>query len=282
MSDDQQQHKRARGDVPSLDDEPTPEDAAVTRHNEPISLISANHTAINSVGTAVENLTQKVEALDVKVNKLEKRVDSVQGQNEEQSTTMDNLIKANGALMERMVALERKNDALERKLDVETAKREALETNGRQINLEISGIPKVDNEDCKALVGKVMTLVGSHSPLGLIDVAHRKMNGEMIVKFRAKEERNEFYERRFELQGKTSKDLGFTESKLLFINENLTVDRGQLLHDVRNYMKPLNVGKGKDDAFKIKTVRGIVKVMNKYRNYIAIHSMNELVVMHPN
>ena len=103
----------------------------------------------------------------------------------------------------------------------------------------------------------------------------------MIVKFRSKDERNELYDHRFQLQGKTSKDLGFSVSKLLFINENLTIDRGHLLHEVREHVKVINQGKGKDDAFRVKTVQGIIKVMNTSKNYIPINTFSDVERMHP-
>ena len=278
----QQQHKRTRGEVPSLDDDvPQQEDAAQRRHQELIDLIMGNNKAIGTVGEAVKTLTQKVEALDVKVIGLERRVNFVEGQYSDQRTVTDNIIKENSELKERMQVMERKQDKLEQKLDIEVSKREALETNGRLINLEISGIPKADDEDCKQLVGKVMALAGCETPLSAVDVAHRKFNGEMIVKFKSREDRNEVYDHRFNLKGKTSKNLGFSASNLLFINENLTIERGQLMHDVRAYMKDINEGKGKDDSFRIKTTKGIVKVMNKYRNYIPVNNMSVVERIHP-
>ena len=279
------QHKRARGDVPSLDDDgapcPTPEEVAKQRHDELIALISGNHQAIGNVGEAVKALTTKVESLDLKVNLLEKRVDGVSGLCEGQRAVTDGIIKQNSELNERLIALERQNIALEQKLITETNKREALETNGRLINLEFSGIPKMEDEDPKKLVASVMALAGCASTVSSIDVAHRKMNGEMMVKFKTREERDEVYDHRFALKGKTSKDLGFGVSKLLFINENLTIDRGQVLHEVRAYMKGVNEGKGKDDCYRVKTVKGIIKVMNTFRKYIAVNSIRDVERMHP-
>ena len=272
--------KRARGDVPSLDeDAKTPEQL---RHEELISLITGNRAEIQSVGTAVASLSTKVDSLDGKVNALEKRVNFVSGQYEAQKVTTEGLIKASSAQDDRVEALSRRNDALERKLEVEIAKREALEANGRKINMEIAGIPEEEGEDPKALVAKVMTLVGSTTPPEAIDVAHRKFNREMIVKFRTRHERDEVYDKRFALGGKTSLNLGFRTKKLLFFNENLSIEKGQLLHEVREYMKPINEGRNKETYFKIKTVNGFIKVMNAARKYMPINDMNELERMHPN
>ena len=55
-----------------------------------------------------------------------------------------------------------------------------------------------------------------------------------------------------------------------------------MLHEVREYMKPINEGKNKETYFKIKTVNGFIKVMNAARKYMPINDMNELERMHPN
>ena len=278
-------NKRSRGDVPSLEDDdaprPTPEEIATRRHEELIALISGNNTAISNVGEAVKNLSSKVEKLDIRVNAIEARVETVDGRYEGQKATTEGLLNENRDIRMRLETLERKNERLEVKLVAEIGKREALETNGRQINFEFSGIPKQENEDCKGLVAKVMALAGCVSTAASIDVAHRKMNGEMIVKFKSKDERNEVYDHRFQLQGKTSKNLGFSVSKLLFINENLTIDRGQLLHEVREHMNVLNEGKSKEEAHRVKTVRGIIKVMNNSKKYIPINTFSDVERMHP-
>ena len=275
----QGQNKRARGDVPSLeDDQKTPEQV---RHEELIALISGNRKEIQSVGAAVATLSQKVDGLDLKVNALEKRVDFVSGQYENQKAATDTMIKASSAIDARVIALEQKNEALSKKLDVEVAKRELLEANGRKINMEISGIPEEEDEDPKALVAKVMTLVGSVTPPEAIDVAHRKMNGEMIVKFRTRHERDEVYDCRFALAGKTSLNLGFRNKRYLYFNENLSIEKGQLMHDVRAYMKSINEGKSKETYYKIKTENGKIKVMNTFRKYIVIHGMDVLAGIHP-
>ena len=97
-------------------------------------------------------------------------MDFVSGQYDKQKVATDTLIKANSAVDARVSALAQENAALSKKLEVETAKRELLEANGRKINMEISGIPEEEDEDPKALVAKVMTLCGSVTPPEAIDI----------------------------------------------------------------------------------------------------------------
>ena len=70
-------------------------------------------------------------------------------------------------------------------MNSEIRKRDDLETHSRRINQEFGGIPKVEGEDCKQLVAKVMVAAGSENMLEVIDVAHRKIAGGIIARFRS-------------------------------------------------------------------------------------------------
>ena len=170
-------------------------------------------------------------------------------------------------------------DNLECGLEHEAEMRDALEANGRLINLEISGVPKLEGETrdkCKEHVAKVMALVGSENDKSAIDVAHRKAGGGLIVKFKFREQRDEVYSKRFNLQGKTSLDLGFElpdKGNDLYLNESLSFDRSKLMKGIRDKLKILNAGKSKETRIKAKTANGVVKVQSRSGDYVPIHSM---------
>ena len=104
-----------------------------------------------------------------------------------------------------------------------------------------------------------------------IDMAHRKMAGGIIVRFHSRTVRNDVYDKRFNLQGKTSLDLGlgFTKKNDLYLNESLTFDRSVLL-------KVYNKDLPKDDKLKVKTQQGYIKVRDKSGDYQKINKIEDV------
>ena len=111
-----------------------------------------------------------------------------------------------------------------------------MENSSRKLNLEITGIPVVADENCKKLVytlGKLIQVDDEH--LKNIDVAHRLTNSNgkipaIIVKFKSGTDRDKYFERRFSLKDKNIENLGHKKSQLtenqhhkIYINESLSV-----------------------------------------------------------
>ena len=140
-----------------------------------------------------------------------------------------NYEKAAKILENKIVELEK--SALDEKLS-----RNYMENNNRKINIEITGIPVVHGENCKDIARKIgeMMLV-EHKYLN-IDVAHRLLtNSEdkipaVIVKFKSREDRDKFFEKRSNLKGITIENIGYSKSfatekmyHKIYINESLSV-----------------------------------------------------------
>ena len=122
-----------------------------------------------------------------------------------------------------------------------------MENNSRKLNLEITGIPAVADENCKKLVytlDKLIQVDDEH--LKNIDVAHRltNSNGEIlaiIVKFKSRTDRDKYFERRFSLKDKNIETLGLKKSQLtenqhhkIYINESLSVFTKLLFRKTRD------------------------------------------------
>ena len=167
---------------------------------------------------------------------------------------------------------------MRRDLEVESAKRDQLENQDRKYNLEISGVPITKDEDPKELVAKVMEVAGAMHGEDAIDIAHRKAAGGIIALFHSRSVRDEVYDRRFNLQGKSSLDLGknFTVKNDLYINESLTFDRSVLMKQVRDRLKEHNKNLPKDDRRKCKTAQGIIKVTDETGTYQKIFTKKNL------
>lgn len=114
--------------------------------------------------------------------------------------------------------------------------------------LEISGIPKLTNDDPKQLVTELSALTGVVIQDGDISTAHRlpdtKNNkNRIIVKFVKRDKKDELYSKRRQLVGKSTKDLPSVfavdqESKSrIYINESLTSYRRKLLGKINQFKK---------------------------------------------
>ena len=123
-----------------------------------------------------------------------------------------------------------------------------------------------------------MEVAGAMHGEEAIDIAHRKAAGGFIVRFHSRSVRDEVYDRRFQLQGKSSLDLGkdFTVKNDLYINESLTFDRSVLMKQVRDRLKEYNKDLPKDDRRKCKTALGIIKVTDETKTYQKIFTMKNL------
>ena len=234
----------------------------------------------------VRRLDTRVEDLDKKIGGLEEGLSFAS--NEIAILKLENIdLKAeNVALTEKVDAIEDRLDILGTALDHESEMRDAMEANSRLINLEISGIPKSEGEtrsQCKEHVLKVLTLIGSENGASAVDVAHRKMSGGIIVKFRSRCQRDEVYLKRFNLVGKTSLDLGFnlpTKGNFIYINESLSFDRARLMKEIRDKLRVINNGRAKELRIKSKTSGGVILVQNKSGNFVRISSIRQFNILH--
>ena len=93
---------------------------------------------------------------------------------------------------------------LEKELKEERIKRNKLELN----EVEINGIPLKEHKSCKGIVLEIAELVDAKTIPSDVDVAHRLPAGGIIVAFNSRTARDDFYNNKFYLKGKTVKDLG--------------------------------------------------------------------------
>ena len=235
----------------------------------------------------VKRMDTRVAAMDQKISSLEESVTFANLEIDDLKSENQKLKEVNAALIVRMDAMDERMNSLESALEHESKMRDALEANSRKINLELSGIPKSENEtpaDCKSHVGKVLTLMGSENGVECVDVAHRKRAGGIIIKFKTRDQRNEVFLKRFNLVGKTSLDLGFklpSKGNPIYVNESLTFDRSSLMKDIRDRLKIINEGKSKDDRVKAKTSSGVIKVQDRSGDFVPISKFSQFNYLYP-
>lgn len=129
-----------------------------------------------------------------------------------------------------------------------------LQQYSRRDCLEITGIPKLPNEQPNNLISEVGALVGVEINSDDISIAHRlpdSKNGKdrIIVKFLRRGKKDDIYKIRKKLTKKTIKDLPSVtamieetdiQSKRIFINESLTPYRRKLLGMINTFKKENN------------------------------------------
>ena len=112
--------------------------------------------------------------------------------------------------------------------------------------IEINNVPQKDNENLKNIITAIataMNLVDFNYNTD-VDVAHRLQSqlpiSPIIVLFKNRTKRNEYYDKRKLLKGIKAKDLSelnFTEDQSIFINESLTIFNRILFKKVREACK---------------------------------------------
>ena len=223
------------------------------------------------------DIGRRVTSIDTKFDTLERKVDFISEQYENQKTVCDNLLNQNTELKLENQSIRADISAIRHDLQVEIGKRDNLENQDRKYNLEFSGVPKKEDENPKQLVNKIMKAVGVNESIDTIDIAHRKMAGGIIARFKTRTVRDEVYGKRFALVGKSSRSLGFTEDFQLYINESLTFDRSQLMKFVRDEVKTFNLNLPKERKLKVKTLHGVIKVKEPDGFYKSIVHKDDLL-----
>lgn len=122
---------------------------------------------------------------------------------------------------------------------------EGLKQYLRRDLLELHGIPQNLEENTDDLVQHVAELAEINLDVSDISISHRLpakrgKTAAIIVKFTRRKVRDNIYNNRYKLRGKTTSDLGFTQSNRIYINESFTAKSKQLFYEVKTYQKSHN------------------------------------------
>ena len=184
--------------------------------------ISITLTQMNVTLKNVEHRLTSVEKNLTKLEILEGRVIEIESsQNMMNSTTnkSTDIDKENKRIDKENKLLLSKINSLEKKLEEERHKRISLEPYGRREMLEISGIQEQEGEDCIEIAPHICKTAKANIPIHKIEIAHRIMNGSIIVKFRDRPSRDLLFKDKLQLKNVTSEELGYEgPPKAIYIN----------------------------------------------------------------
>jgi chromosome segregation ATPase len=135
-----------------------------------------------------------------KLNQIDQKFDNLQVKVSELETGLNFLSVKQDEHLQQQVALKADNDALRKRLSSLE-----LKLNGVENAIQGEVIKRDENENVQrkqSPVAAVLKFMGAEDAAKSIDDAHRKMNRQMIVRFKDRESRNNVYDKRFMLTDK--------------------------------------------------------------------------------
>ena len=201
--------------------------------------------------------------------------------------SQEKIEEENGKLTKRVEILEQALKEVRIQQKEEAKLRDDVDFNNRKYNLEMSGIPSAEKEDPAlplTYAKKMMELVGATSSPDSLDIAHRKFNGGIIMRFTTRSARDEVFDKRFNLKGISSVHFGFAQpakGNPIFVNESLSHDRSILMQQIRIKLKLINQERAKEDRFKMHSANGRVRVMDQQREWRTVSSLMDFERLHP-
>ena len=220
------------------------------------TLNKMNNTLINVEIrlTNVEKGLAKVEELEGRVVEVEESQTFISGKYEEIYNKINNIDKEKKRLDKENNILMNKITTLESKLEEERRKRISLEQYGRREMVEISGIPESEGENCINIAHHICETANTNIPISKIEIAHRIMNGSIIVKFTDRPARDLLFKNKTLLKDTTSHDLGYEgPSSAVYINESLAFDTRNLLREVKKKCREIGYK-------RVITDNGVIKI----------------------
>ena len=198
-------------------------------------------TQVSETKGNIETITERLKGIEASQEFLASRYDEViEGlkQAKKQISSAENKIK------DQKEAVRNNKDSID---DLHTQLDE-LQQYSRRECLEISGIPKLENDQPVTLLKEMANNIGVTIADSDISVAHRlpdtkTTKNRMIVKFVQRDKKEELYSKRSKLRAfncdrlPTVQAAGVRCKDRVFINESLTPYRKQLLRRINDYKK---------------------------------------------
>ena len=160
----------------------------------------------------------------------------------------DKLIEVNTLQKEEISNLKSQAAALKTQEIKDSIKVDELEQYGRRQNLEIVGVPEKEDENTNAIVLEVAKMLDVDIMSSHISTSHRLPKKKassrnnsgfspIIVRFTSRDIRNQIYANRKKARFVDLKNFSVSDTKNIFVNENLTPTRKQLFWKTKQEVK---------------------------------------------
>ena len=158
------------------------------------------------------------------------------------------MIEVNTLQKEEISNLKSQAAALKTQEIKDSIKVDELEQYGRRQNLEIVGVPEKEDENTNAIVLEVAKMLDVDIMSSHISTSHRlpkktainrnnSGSSPIIVRFTSRDIRNQIYANRKKARFVDLKNFSVSDTKNIFVNENLTPTRKQLFWKTKQEVK---------------------------------------------
>lgn len=203
----------------------------------------------NEIAVQTQAIKEELSDLKERMKSIEKAQEFLSSKYDSVSQVLQSIKKQLASTEKSVIKQQDEMLKLQTKVSEVDAIVDELQQYSRRDCLEISGIPRLPNDEPNKIIMELGDIIGVQMSESDISVAHRlpdskKTKDRTIVKFTRRQKKDEFYSRRSRLIGKQSTDLPSveisprgTKPSRVFINESLTSLRKILLGKINAFKK---------------------------------------------
>ena len=209
---------------------------------------NVNQLVAQAIAVWKKEYQLEIEKFRAEVREIKESQAFICNQYESLKAEYDKLIKVNTLQKEAIFNL--KSQAAAQKIQEikDSIKVDELEQYGRRQNLEIVGVPEKEDENTNAIVLEVAKMLDVNIMSSHISTSHRlpkkkassrnnSCSSPIIVRFTSRDIRNQIYANRKKARFVDLKNFSVSDTKNIFVNENLTPTRKQLFWKTKQEVK---------------------------------------------
>ena len=211
--------------------------------NDNVNQLVAQALAVWKKEYQLEIETLRAEVIEVKESQA-----FICNQYDSLKAEYDKLIEVNTLQKEEISNIKSQAAALKTQEIKDSIKVDELEQYGRRQNLEIVGVPEKEDENTNAIVLEVAKMLDVDIMSSHISTSHRlpkkkassrnnSGSSPIIVRFTSRDIRNQIYANRKKARFVDLKNFSVSDTKNIFVNENLTPTRKQLFWKTKQEVK---------------------------------------------
>ena len=209
---------------------------------------NVNQLVAQAIAVWKKEYQLEIETLRAEVREIKESQAFIYNQYDSLKAEYDKLIEVNTLQKEEISNLKSQAAALKTQEIKDSIKVDELEQYGRRQNLEIVGVPEKEDENTNAIVLEVAKMLDVDIMSSHISTSHRlpkkkassrnnSGSSPIIVRFTSRDIRNQIYANRKKARFVDLKNFSVSDTKNIFVNENLTPTRKQLFWKTKQEVK---------------------------------------------
>ena len=209
---------------------------------------NVNQLVAQAIAVWKKEYQLEIETLRAEVIEIKESQAFICNQYDSLKAEYDKLIEVNTLQKEEISNLKSQAAALKTQEIKDSIKVDELEQYGRRQNLEIVGVPEKEDENTNAIVLEVAKMLDVDIMSSHISTSHRlpkkkassrnnSGSSPIIVRFTSRDIRNQLYANRKKARFVDLKNFSVSDTKNIFVNENLTPTRKQLFWKTKQEVK---------------------------------------------